>query len=95
MVIGSEKYLKEVIRNMEENMNIEGIFFTSKTIQPVSSLVYQPELDGTKLFVYYQTKYYQNLVGIVRWSVEIGSINIQFEITYLSRYLIQPRMDHL
>ena len=86
--IGSEKYLNEAIRNIEVNMIDKGICFTSKTTQPFSSLAYRPELNDIKLCNDYQTRYYQNLVGILRVSVELGKINIKFEISYLSRYLM-------
>ena len=38
---------------------------------------------------------YQELIGTPRWSVKIGQVNILFEISLLSKYLITPRQGHL
>ena len=42
-----------------------------------------------------QANYYQNLIGILRWSVELGRIDIYYEVATLSSFLVQPRHGHL
>eukprot|EP00560_Eucampia_antarctica_P002221 CAMPEP_0197842168 /NCGR_PEP_ID=MMETSP1437-20131217/46591_1 /TAXON_ID=49252 ORGANISM="Eucampia antarctica, Strain CCMP1452" /NCGR_SAMPLE_ID=MMETSP1437 /ASSEMBLY_ACC=CAM_ASM_001096 /LENGTH=142 /DNA_ID=CAMNT_0043452017 /DNA_START=162 /DNA_END=590 /DNA_ORIENTATION=- len=74
-------------------MKEEGIMFTSKASHPFSSLLYRPELDNNPMCDDQQIKYYQNLIGILRWVVEIGRIDILFEVSLLSRF--QPRIGHL
>ena len=38
---------------------------------------------------------YQNLIGVLRWIVELGRIDIQLETSLLSQNLAQPRIGHL
>jgi len=42
-----------------------------------------------------RANYYQNLIGILRWAVELGRIDIHVAVAMLSRYLVQPRQGHL
>jgi hypothetical protein len=39
--------------------------------------------------------YYQGLVGVLRWMCELGCIDIQVEVSLLSRFLAAPREGHL
>jgi len=42
-----------------------------------------------------RTNYYQGLIGILRWIVELGRIDIIVSVSLLSRYLVLPREGHL
>ena len=42
-----------------------------------------------------QIQLFHNLIGIMRWTVELGRIDISYEIYVLSRYLAQPWTGHL
>ena len=35
------------------------------------------------------------MIGVLRWIVELGRIDIQHETSLLSQYLVQPREGHL
>ena len=63
--------------------------------QPFSSNDYRPELDTSAECDANQTQFYQNLIGILRWSVELGRIDIGFECASLSSYSAFPRTGHL
>ena len=39
--------------------------------------------------------YYQFLIGILGWIVEVGGADICLEIVVMSLYLVLPREDHL
>ncbi len=39
--------------------------------------------------------FYQHLIGVTRWMVELGRINIATEISLLSSHLAYPREGHL
>jgi hypothetical protein len=39
--------------------------------------------------------YYQELIGVLRWAVEIGRLDILLEISLLSSHLALPREGHL
>ena len=38
---------------------------------------------------------YQQLIGILRWAVELGRIDIQMEMAVMSQYQCSPRQGHL
>jgi hypothetical protein len=56
---------------------------------------YKPEIDVTdELDPTLATRYMQ-LIGILRWAVEIGRIDIYLETSLLSQYQANPRFGHL
>ena len=42
-----------------------------------------------------RASYYQNLIGVLRWAVELGRIDIHYHVAIMSRYLAAPREGHL
>ena len=39
--------------------------------------------------------YYQSLIGILRWIVELGQVDICVEVSMLSAHLALPHQGHL
>jgi hypothetical protein len=37
-----------------------------------------------------QANYYMSLIGILRWAVELGRLDIYVDVTLLSSYMAQP-----
>jgi len=56
---------------------------------------YRPELDVTPILGPDQANYYQSLIGVLRWAVELGRIDIHIDVSLLSSHLAQPRVGHL
>jgi hypothetical protein len=56
---------------------------------------YRPELDGTPELDDRRANYFQGLIGILRWIVELGRVDIMVGVSMLSRYLAAPREGHL
>ena len=99
--MGSETYTTQAIKNLKKRMEKEGYEYNKKLSdidyspkQPFSSLSYRPEIDVSDHCSDSQTQFFQNLIGILRWTVELGRIDIAFEVSILSRYLAQPRTGH-
>jgi hypothetical protein len=42
-----------------------------------------------------RANYFQGLIGVLRWIVELGRIDIMVAVAMLSRYLANPREGHL
>ena len=100
--MGSASYVKEAVRNVKERLKKDNFRFDPKLSdpkisakQPFSTLSYLPELDTSAMCDAAQTTYYQNLIGVLRWIVELGRIDINYEVSVLSRYLAAPRSGHL
>ncbi len=56
---------------------------------------YCPELDVTPELGPKDSSYYQSLIGILRWIVELGRMDICLEVSMLSSHLALPRAGHL
>ena len=56
---------------------------------------YRPEIDVTPELDERLTNRYQQLIGILRWSIELGRIDIHTEVSCLSQHLCCPRQAHL
>jgi hypothetical protein len=56
---------------------------------------YRPEIDVTdELDADFCSRYAQ-LIGVLRWMIELGRIDIYYEVSVLSQYLASPRIGHL
>ena len=56
---------------------------------------YYPELDESPELNEQDITWFQELIGILRWSVEIGRVDILTELSLLSAYQASPREGHL
>jgi hypothetical protein len=58
-------------------------------------LIYRPELDATPELSPQEAAHYQSLIGILRWIVELGRVDICLEVSMMSSHLVLPRVGHL
>jgi hypothetical protein len=56
---------------------------------------YHPELDVTPELEPTDAAYYQSLVGMLRWMVKLGRVDICLECSMMSSHLAMPREGHL
>ena len=94
----SNKYVREATAVVEKRMKELNLSFTksAKSPQnPFSNSKYKPELDLTSYCSSTEHQFYQQMVGILRWMIELGRIDISTEVSLMSRYLAQPRIGHL
>ena len=56
---------------------------------------YRPEIDINPVLSPELVTRYQNLIGVLRWTTELGRIDILHEVSKLSSYNTQPRKGHL
>ena len=90
----SNKYEKSAIKNVEQRLAKEGRKLPTKCITPFSS-GYKPELDVLAELKADGINYYQELIGVLRWAIEIGQVDILLEVLLLLTFLAAPRIDHL
>jgi len=88
------QYLKEAIRNVEQELSKSGLCLRGKPNTPMRTN-YRPELDISPTLGPEQANYYQSLIGILRWAVELGRIDIYVDVALLSSHLVEPRTGHL
>ena len=59
------------------------------------TIIYHPREDATKEMNAKGMQVYQELIGIIRWSVKIGRVDILLEVSLLLYQLALPRVRHL
>ena len=94
----SNKYVAEAINVVNNRMKALNIAFTKKAkhpMNPFSNIKYRPEMDMSAYCTETEHQFYQQCIGILRWMIELGRIDISTEISLMSRYLAQPRLGHL
>ena len=97
--MGSETYVKEACKIADEQMKRHSLQYPSTrrhgANSPFSSSTYRPELDATNFCSPDLINVYQTMLGVLRWIIELGRIDILHEVSLLSQYLVQPREGHL
>jgi hypothetical protein len=89
-----EQYLKAAVANVEEDLARHGKRLPSKGVTPFSCN-YAPWLEETPELKADGIQRFQELIGQLRWAVEIGRVDILLETSLLSSYLAMPRAGHL
>ena len=56
---------------------------------------YRPELDESEELDGKEITMYQELIGELRWEIELGRVDILHEASLLSAYQASPRQGHL
>lgn len=94
----TDLYVKEATSIVFDRMHAMGLKFVKKhksPEHPFSNEAYRPEMDVSDLCDANEHQFYQQVVGIARWMIEIGRIDISYEVSIMSRYLACPRKGQL
>ena len=90
----SSQYIQEAVKNVEAYLEKRGERLIRKADTPLSS-GYRPEVDTSDVLDDDESSYYQSLIGILRWAVELGRVDIDTEVSMMSSFLAMPRKGHL
>ena len=97
--MGSQSYVKEAVCNVKKQLLLHNLKFNKKLSDikekyspkaPFSSVDYKFELDTSLMCDTNQTNYLQNLIGVLRWIIELGRFDIAYEVSSLSKFLAKP-----
>ncbi len=91
---GSSQYVQAAVKNVEEHLAKSGLKLPARGDTPITT-TYRPELDVTQELDSTESAYYQSLIGILRWMVELGRVDICLEVSLMSSHLALPRQGHL
>jgi hypothetical protein len=91
----SSQYVQEAVNNVHKYLTERDKKFPSKAPGGAIKNDYRPEVDQTDELSPTDAAYYQSLIGILRWIVEIGRVDICCEVSILSSCLAMPREGHL
>ena len=92
--MSSDTYCAALVTNVEESLNKKGLRLPSKCRSPFSH-GYKPEMDCTGELKADGIQRYQEIIGSLRWAIEIGRVDILLEASLLSKHLALPREGHL
>ena len=94
--MSSHKYVQNAVKTVERLLNEDGDNLHLKTTANAPyPATFKPELDTSDKLGPGLACRYRQLIGILRWAVEIGRINVYLETAVLSQYLANPRVGHL
>ena len=86
--------MAEAVRNVKVWLDKQGLQLKSKA-PSVLPTGYKPELDASTLCNDDLTNYFQQQIGVLRWAVELGRIDICTEVSMLASFCAAPRTGHL
>eukprot|EP00970_Alexandrium_tamarense_P000827 scaffold95_cov108-Alexandrium_tamarense.AAC.12 len=90
------KYVKNAVDTVKQLLREDGRQFkSSKRCEGPLPVDYRSELDTTDELPPDLVSRFQQLIGIGRWAVELGRIDIHLEIALMSQYQASPRYGHL
>ena len=94
--LSPSKYVQEAVRNVEKYLrdNMEGQALRKRASAPFP-VGYVPELDISDPLKPDLAAYFQSQIGVLRWMVELGRVDIITEVSLLSSQLAMPREGHL
>ena len=90
----SKDYVKHAIKNVEGTLLKKNMKLQSNATTPMAKS-YKPELDNSEELDADDITLYQEMIGILRWAIEIGHVDILTEVSLLSSYQAMPRRGHL
>ena len=93
----SSQYVQSAVKNVEEYVGRpknSHLKIPSKAETPLTTS-YRPELDVSPELTPKDSAYYQSLIGILQWIVELGRIDICLEVSMMLSHLVMPRKGHL
>ena len=93
----SSQYVQSAVKNVEEYVGKSEnshLKILSKAETPLTTS-YRPELDVSPELTPRDSAYYQSLIGILRWIIELGRIDIGLEVSMMPSHLVMPRKGHL
>ena len=92
--LSSSQYVVEYLKNVEAYLARKVKKLNAKAGAPISNR-YRLETESTDELQPVDAAYYQSLIGILRWIVDIGRVDICAEVSMLSYCLDIPREGYL
>lgn len=78
--------------NVENTLRKEGLALTAgRTTQHLYPEKYRPEIDISEELSDDLVNRYQQYIGMLRWAIELGRIDIHVKVSKLSSFSCNPR----
>jgi hypothetical protein len=90
----SSHYVRNALKNLEEWMVKEARELPKKAPTLMSS-TYKAEVDVSHKLSPKMANFYQSQVGVLRWIIEMGRLDVTTEVSMLATHMAAPREGHL
>jgi hypothetical protein len=90
----SSQYVQNAIANVESHLKKHNAKLPARAKSPWSTN-YRPEVDTSPELNPTEAAYYQSLIGVLRWIVELGRGDICMEVSAMASMMANPREGHL
>jgi hypothetical protein len=90
--LGHDQY--QILQECLDKADKGSLHLRSNALTPFPT-GYKPELDFSPELDPDLISRYRQLIGILRWAIEIGRVDIYLETALLSQYSAAPREGHL
>jgi hypothetical protein len=90
----SSHYIQNTVANLEVWMK-DKEYKLPKKAPTLMVARYRPEVDVTPVLDPQTANYYQLIIGVLRWIVEISRLEIITEVSMLASHMAMPREGHL
>jgi hypothetical protein len=94
--MSGKDYVKNAVKICKEMLLTDGKTLRSgRNAERPMARTYWPEMDISQVLEPELASRYQQLIGILRWAVKLGRVDILVEVSMMSSHLCQPRLGHL
>ena len=95
--ISPSKYVQEVVRNCQKYLkeNLSDEYELIANAPKLFPLGYEPCMYVYPLLLHDEESYFQTIIDVMRWMVDLVKIEISVEVSHLSSFLTMPRQGHL
>jgi len=93
--MSSSKYIQSAVQNVREYLNKNSRYSMPKRASIPFTSGFEHDIDVSPELDQAWSSFYQSQVGILRWCVELGRIDIITEVSILASQLALPREGHL
>jgi hypothetical protein len=81
--IGADEYVNNALATVKATLESEGMKLKGKVSKPLPN-GYRPEMDVSPECNAVMTQRYQAYIGILRWALELGRVDIVLEVSLMS-----------
>jgi hypothetical protein len=95
--LSPSKYVVQAVKNCQVHLTdkLNGKYSIPTRVDKPFPVNYDPSTDFSYILDPDCSSFYQQIIGVMRWMVELGRMDIATEVSILSSYLACPHKGHL
>ena len=91
----SSQYIQNAVKKVEKKLKLQGKSLPGRGSTPWPTNSYRQETDTSAELGDVEANYFQSLIGVLRWIVELGRINLTMETSALASMMAMRRKGHI